>query len=346
MAPLAPLGTRLLRTAGVLLLVLAVACADGSTVHDGLTPDEPDRVRAVVLPFLSMMPFHIAAEEGYFADQNLDVEFLHLGRNQEVMTALALGEVDVAAGLLTVNEIGLAAAGARIRMVAALGEQHPGGCGFGAVIVRREHRASGALEDAELVRQMVFDTSITLPFAYILDVLLSNFDLTLDDIELVDIPPPAALDAISVGSIDVTVDSEPFVSMHVERGDAEIWHDLGDIVPGFVNTVLMYGPTMLDERPEVGRRFAVAMLEAIRQYRQGKTPRNIDIVERGTGLTRDQVERACWPTMSESAEIDPAVFRGYQDWAAGRGLVDRVLEDEELFDSSFIRHANTELSRR
>jgi NitT/TauT family transport system substrate-binding protein len=292
------------------------------------------------------MPFHIAAEEGYFAEQDLEVEFLHLGRNQEIMTALALGQIDVAAGLLTVNEIGLAAAGARIRMVASLGEQRPEGCPFAAVIARREHRESGALEDAARIRQMSFDTSITLPFAYLLDVMLRDYGLTIDDVELIDLPPPAALEALSVGSIDATIDSEPFVTMNLERGDAAVWRSLGDIAPGFVNTVMMYGPTMVDERPDVARRFAVAMLQAVRQYRQGKTPRNIDIVERGTGLTRDQVERACWPKLSESAEIDPGVFRGYQEWAARRGLVDRVLEDEELFDSSFIRYADAELDGR
>ena len=81
-----------------------------------------DHVTAVVLPFLTMLPFYIAQEEGYFTEQRLEVEFLRLQRNHEIMTALARGEVEIAAGMMTVNELSLAAMGARVRMVAELGE--------------------------------------------------------------------------------------------------------------------------------------------------------------------------------------------------------------------------------
>jgi hypothetical protein len=49
--------------------------------------------------------------------------------------------------------------------------------------------------------------------------------------------------------------------------------------------------------------------------------------------------------MSDEARLDPAVFRGYQAWSVAHGLLDRVLEDDELFDLRFIDHANAELGR-
>jgi NitT/TauT family transport system substrate-binding protein len=327
-----------------MLAALAFVLAACGGVPESTSADA-DRVTAVVLPFLAMMPFHIAAEEGYFAEQNLDVEFLLLTRNQDFTAALALGQVDVTAGLLTINEIALAATGARNRMVAALGESPTEGCAFGAMIARRDHAESGALDDPEQLRQMAMDTDVTLPFAYLLDKLLRDHELTIDDVKLVNIPPPAALEALRVGAIDLTMDSEPFITMHLEGGEAAVWKRYGDIEPGFPGSVLMYGPNLLDERPDVGRRFAVAMLKAIRQFRLGKTPRNLDIVERASGLTRRQVETACWPVLSKHGIIDPNAYRGYQEWAVERGLVDRVVTDEELFDDSFIRHANEVLAR-
>jgi len=146
------------------LALSVVACGSGATEAE----DPPDHVTAVVLPFLSVVPFHIAAEEGYFVEQNLDVEFIRLNRDQDIMTVLARGDADVASGMMTATELGLAA----------------------------------------------------------------------------------------------------------------LWQRVDRFVPGYVFSMVKYGPTLIEDRPEVGERFAVAMLQAVRQLNLGKTPRNLALVER------------------------------------------------------------------
>ena len=128
-------------------------------------------------------------------------------------------------------------------------------------------------------------------------------------------------------------------------GEAVIWRDVYEIIPNYVHSVMLYGPTLMDERPEVGKRFMTAVLKAIRQYRLGKTPRNLEIVEQATGLTREQVADACWPTPSDHAGVDASAFRGYQEWSVARGLLDRVLSEAELVDQRFVEFANAELNR-
>jgi NitT/TauT family transport system substrate-binding protein len=333
----------------VTTLAAVCACAAitaGACSGDGERPLPGfDRVTAVVLPYLTMMPFHIAAEEGDFAEQRLDVEFRRLARNQDIMTALARGDVDVAAGMLTVNELSLAAAGARLRMVAAIGELSPESCPYLAVVARKEHRDSGALADPDRVRSLRFDVNRVLPLAYFLEGILEPLHLTIDDVDSVDVPPAAALEALRRGDIDVTIDSEPYVSLHLSNGGAVVWGALEQRFPRFAVSVLMFGPTLLDERPEVGERFATAMLKGIRRSALGKTPENQAIVVRETGLAPEVVARACWPTFSETARIDPEVFLGYQEWSVAHGLVDRVLAEDELFDHRFIDFANAELTR-
>jgi NitT/TauT family transport system substrate-binding protein len=321
------------------LAVLAVGCASG--VEDA----SRDRVRAVVLPYLTMVPLQIAAEEGFFEDEGLEVEFLRLSRNQEIMTALASDDVDVAAGMLTVNELNLVAAGARVRMVAALGEMTPDHCTFGAFVARRELLESGALDDPEQVRSLRFDIDPLLPLSYWTDELLRPLGLTADDVEIAYVPPPATVGAMMAGSIDVTMESEPFLSMLAATGQTAIWRQVGELTPGYVITLMMYGPDLLDERPEVGDRFATAVLRGIEQYREGKTARNREIVERFTGLSAEQVADACWPLMRAGARIDPAVFDGYQAWNVARDLVPRVLAPDELFDNGFVDRAAGRLAR-
>jgi hypothetical protein len=77
----------------------------------------------------------------------------------------------------------------------------------------------------------------------------------------------------------------------------------------------------------------------------GKTPRNLAIVERGTGLPPDVVAAACWPVVGADARLDPSVLRGYQEWSVARGLVGRVLEDDELFEPRFMERASATLAK-
>jgi NitT/TauT family transport system substrate-binding protein len=325
------------------LAALAVSCAPARDSSSGAR----EHVRVVALPYLTHMPFHIAKAEGYFEEQGLDVEFLMLGRNQDVMTALAHGDVDAMAGMLTLNELSLAAASARVRVVAALTAPPPAdvGCTQVAILIRREHLASGAAADPELVRKMRFDVHPFIPLAYALDELLRSIDLTIDDVRLDDLLQPAALEAMRTGQIDVTADSEPFVGMHLASGEVAVWRSVYDLLPDYLQSVMLFGPTLLDERPEVGKRFMTAVLKAVRQYRLGKTPRNLEIVEHASGLTAEQVAGACWPTPTEHAKVDSAAFRGYQEWLVRRGLLERLLSDDELVDHRFIDYANVELAR-
>jgi ABC-type nitrate/sulfonate/bicarbonate transport system substrate-binding protein len=104
--------------ATVLAALAAVTACRG---NGGASSSEPYRVRAVVMPYLTFMPFHIARAEGLFGAQNLDVEFVRLERMQELMSGLARGDVDVAGGMLTVNVINTITLGGRMRIVGAMG---------------------------------------------------------------------------------------------------------------------------------------------------------------------------------------------------------------------------------
>ena len=59
------------RAAAAVLLALALTLAGCASGDDA----GGDRVRAVILPYLTNVPLQIAAEEGFFAAENLDVEF-------------------------------------------------------------------------------------------------------------------------------------------------------------------------------------------------------------------------------------------------------------------------------
>jgi hypothetical protein len=49
--------------------------------------------------------------------------------------------------------------------------------------------------------------------------------------------------------------------------------------------------------------------------------------------------------MSEDGHADAAVFLGYQQWSVAEGLLDRVLESDELVDHRFMGYASAALAQ-
>jgi ABC-type nitrate/sulfonate/bicarbonate transport system substrate-binding protein len=291
------------------------------------------------------VPFDIAMKEGYFEQENLDVRQVRLPRVQAVMAALASGEVDAAAGWIGASLLNAMERGVHIRAVMALGRLDPEACPFNAFIVRRETLASGALDDPEQVRDMLFDVDPLLPQGYWLQRLLLPLGLTTDDVQTIDIMPAAGMEALRTGATDVMTFSEPLVTKSVEDGDLVIWRAVAEVAPGYSDSALLYGASLLDERPEVGKRFATAMLRALRRFQQGKTPSNLAYTADFVGLSEQELQAICWPSASADAHIDAAGLLAYQSWSVRHGYQDRELSADGIIDDRFVDAANARLAR-
>ncbi|MGD8331532.1 MAG: ABC transporter substrate-binding protein [Acidobacteriota bacterium] len=333
MAAKAPLASALCA-----LLVLQ-ACA-GTTTESGPAPDV---VTVVVLPFLTQVPFDIAMKEGYFAQENLDVRTVRLPRVQDLMASLANGDVDAAAGWIGASLLNAMVQGVRIRAVMALGELDPQACPFGAFVVRRETFESGALDDPAQLREMLFDIDPLLPQGYWLERLLLPLGLTVDDVRTIDVPPQPSIEALRNGAVDMITFSEPLVTKTIEAGDLVIWRSVAEVAPGYSDSALLFGGSLLDQRPEVGERFATAMLRAVRRFQEGKTPANFARATEFVGLTEEELQTICWPVVSADAHIDAAGLLAYQSWSVRHGYQERELPAGEIIDNRFIDAANARL---
>jgi NitT/TauT family transport system substrate-binding protein len=321
---------------GAYLAVSVAGCADS----DVTTGNAPDELKAVVLPFLSASPFYIAAEEGFFEEQNLEVEFVRLPRAVEAIPALARGEVDVSAGQLTLTVLNAMTSGVRIQLVAGTAFDSPDGCTNNGLLARRELVESGRLSGPEDLVGLKVELDVLLPSAFAVDRLLQSAGLGIDDLEVVNLPAPAHVDAVAAGTIDLAVATEPYLTRMSREGKAVVWMGTEEIVPDYQLSSVMFGPSLLDDRPDVGERFMVAFRKAMRQYEQGKTPRNLEILSEATGLSVEELNGMCWPTFREDGRVGTDGFIEYQEWLRSRELIDRVLPAEDLVDERFVEHAN------
>jgi len=302
----------------------------------------PSRTALKVLygRYLTFAPLAIAAAEGYFRDQGLDVELVHLTGANEVTPALFRGEVDVGAGMLKPAEFNAIARGAALRLVADKGHYEVGTCVSAALVVRPGFLETRNYDSPWHLKRTRFSAAPLSYAEYVLDTFLAPKGLGLDDVKRVRLPEAAAAAALADGSLDVQHMAEPFLTRAVRSGRAVVWKPVVEIVPGAQLATIVYGPTLLGKNRDAGLRFLVAYLQGVRQYNRGKTARNVEIVSKETGLDADLVREACWESIRGDGRINVESVLEYQRWAVRRGLLDGVVPPEKFWDGSFLDAAN------
>ena len=301
-------------------------------------PDARTKLKVLLAPFLSNATLFIAQEEGFFAEQSLDVEFVKMDRAARVIPALAAGQLDVLGGSASVSLFNALARGADIRIVATKDHVASGNVTFG-LVARRDLVEGKKLEDVTQLRGRRIVAEAAELNEYFLEKLLESAGLSIDDVELMNVPDAVAPDALARGTVDLVSAGEPWITRMLDGGKAVMWKPAADVIPEFQVSFIMYGPTFLEENPDAGRRFMTAYLKAARQYNQGKTERNIEIIAKYTKLDPAFLKRAGWPTMRKGGAVNTDTLLDFQDWALKRKYLDEKIPADRFWDPRFVEYA-------
>lgn len=316
---------------------MAIAAAWGCGSSDA--EDGRKHLRVSLSRYFANAPLLIAREEGFFADEGLDVEFVdHVGSASQLAPALAQGRVDVVASGVTTGILNAIGHGERIRLVADRGSYTPHGCSSSAVVARRGLLEPGRELGAEDVRGRRFATSSpSSGSVYVIEALLDSLGLTLEDVETDYVPSVGQLDALNNGAVDFVPAIEPHLTKLVAAGHRIAMPD-ERILPGFHSGAIMFGRRPLEDR-DAGRRFARAYLRAVRQYNEGKTERNVEVLSRATRLDPATVRAICWPPLRADGRIDVESIVAFQEWSHRKGYLDEVLPGDRFWDPEFVDSA-------
>ena len=294
--------------------------------------------------YLSQAPLFIARDEGFFTEQGLEVEFTSSHTN-EAIPLLAKGDLDAAAALITISGLNSMARGAKMRIVADKGYFDPETCASDVIMARRSLVEGGGLSSPGQMKGLRISLDAASSEEYVVDTLLKGAGLSLDDLEVLKVPPPAELEALGEGSVDLVPISEPWVTRMSQAGSAVAWKPYQEVLPGFQFAVMIYGPSLLKDDPGAGRRLMTAYLKGVRQYNQGKTPRNLEIITGTLGLKPELLEDVCFPAIRGDGRIDIRSVVDFQAWAVARGYLDSPVSEDIFWDPSFIEHANDVLKQ-
>ncbi|MFO7958041.1 MAG: ABC transporter substrate-binding protein [Candidatus Brocadiia bacterium] len=323
----------------LLLCAVLLSCERADPPEDGLTRPA---LRVSYLPHLSFAPFMVAREEGYFEQAGVDVEYVDLKRSAHGVAALAQGDLDVLSGFLSVGVLNAIRENAGIKIVACKGYAAPGRDSYNVILAREDLGPHDELTGERLhgCRVLTGVDSFQAPFT---ESFLARWDLTLDDVEASRIPAPAQLPAIAQGDADLAATTEPWATRILDAGHAYLIARAGDVVPGFQYGYVAFGPGLLEDDREAGRRFMVGYLRAIRRLRRGKTAGNLDVLAAASGLDRDLLTRAAWPSFHSDGRIDVESLLEFQNWAVKRNLMRAPLQVESFWEPAFVEHADAVL---
>ncbi|MFQ5924492.1 MAG: ABC transporter substrate-binding protein [Dehalococcoidia bacterium] len=322
--------------AAVAILLLLPIASPGCTASDA----ELTHLRVVALPYTSFATFYIPQEEGYFAEQGLEVEFVKFSASPQAIPLLAQGDLDVSAGGGSASMMNAIGQNINLRIVAGR-ESAPSDCESVALMVRRDLYDSGELDTVAEIRGRTVAIPFTASLAdFTLAKILEADGLTPDDVEITKLRPQDTVAAFENRAIAAAIMGTPHIQRIEALGYAVTLDSLNNLMPGFQYGFVIFGPNLLDDNPELGEKFMVAYLQGVRQYAQGKTESNLGILEKYIGLDEETLRQACWSRVYPDARINVEDILTFQDWAYDNGFVDEKVTAEQLIDTRFIEYAN------
>ncbi len=261
---------------GVLTLLVG-GCAEKETVkvNDDVSKDNPSgdlaplskKTKVVIAEdgAASGAGFYIATEKGYFADYNIDVEFASFANSDDMLPALASGEVDIAGGISSASFFNAIAQGIDVKIIADKGHNVKGKSYFSFVIGADKQGEIKSYQDLKGKRIAV--SSENGVDHYIYNLMLKHAGLTNDDVEFVLMPDFGnMMAAIENGSIDAALQIEPLITLGIAKGIHVRFNDVTDFAPEAQIAMVLGSPQFIKDEQDVSLRFMTAYLKGVRDY--------------------------------------------------------------------------------
>jgi len=330
-------------TAGLVVAAALARPAAAQNQAPPLTP--PVAVKVGITPVTSAAAVYLALDRGYFREEGLDVTLEPFDSGVQMIPLLGTGQLDVGSGAVNAGLFNAVLRGIPLRMVAVQGITSPGH-GAVALLIRKDLFESGTIQNyADLRGRRVGLSSRASANEQVLDAALGRGGLTLQDVDVVEIPLPDMTPAFRNGSLDGAIQVEPTATASVELGVAVRWHTADELTPGLVTSTWIYAPTFADRRSEAGRRFMVGLLRGARDYTNA-VDRGIDreaVIQtliRNTPLKdRGIYDRSILPGLAPDGYLDADALQHDLGWYVQQGYIGEGLNARSLLDNQFVDYA-------
>lgn len=332
----------------VMLALVGCNSSDDSSKND-TTGDAPlapfNETKKVIIAedgSASGAGFYIAKEKGYFAEYNIEVEFATFGNSDEMLPAVAAGEVDVAGGISSASFFNSIAQGIDVRMIADKGHNVKGSSYFTFVV--REGLQEEIQDYKDLKGKRIAVSTRNAVDDYIFEQMLSHAGLSRDDVEFVLMSDFGnMMSAMGSKSIDVALQIEPLITQGIDQGLHVRFGDATDFAPKAQIAMVLGSPKFLNERREVAKRFMAAYLKGIRDYNdvfvkgKGDPDEIISIMTKYTALKDPAVwKRVSVTGLNPNGKMFVDDIKNQYEMYKGNGAIQGELDFDKVIDTSLV----------
>jgi NitT/TauT family transport system substrate-binding protein len=323
------------------ILFGALALLGGAAFSAELT-----KVTVGASPAMSSLGLFIAREKGYFAEQGIDAEITPFKASTgQMIPLLAAGKLMVGGGNVAAGLYNAIANDIPVKIVADKGLVSPKH-GYLALMVRKELVDSGRYKDFSSLKGMTMAvTAKGVTQEIVTEMYLKKAGLTLNDIKLTTLGYADMNVAMANGSLDATVQIEPYVAVAVEKGIAARVSGNDDIYPNQQSAVIMYSPVFIEKHPDLARAFMVAYVKALRDYNKafgggGDKKEILNILAKYTGGDDPGIfERVVPVGLHPDGRMNAKGLADDARWFVEHGYVKQMPNMDAIVDESYVDFA-------
>jgi NitT/TauT family transport system substrate-binding protein len=317
--------------------MIAVLVAAGLCTAMGAASAQPAKVKIGIYGILPEAGLFIAQERGYFAAENLNVEFVGNAAGPEALPALTSGELDAVGGGITPGVVNATKRGIPIKMVTSTSTWADAG-NSSFFLIRKE--VTDKVKDWKDLKGLKIAIAPAQPNfnGFIVEQVLARGGLTLKDVQTVEVPLPSMIVALRTGGVDGAHTSEPLSTVAVGNGSAVKWRPASAYIPGLNPSMLSYGPNLLNKTPAVGERLLAAYLRGARDYAkamatgQGKDDIISILIKHTTVKDRSLYDRMGMSYIDPDGAIGLSHVRAVLDYYQAAGVIQRTEVDSVVDD--------------
>jgi NitT/TauT family transport system substrate-binding protein len=308
---------------------MGIFFAFGALLLLGCTSEqEPATLRIAVLPILDALPMYVAEEQGYFAEENLTVEFVPVfsaaERDQIIQAKQADGMINEILSTLFYNKDAPEITIVRYARVA-----YPDYPQFFILAA-----GDSGIETLEDLKGRDIGISEGTIIEYSVDRLLEAEGFQPDDISTIAVPRiPDRMALLTSGELPAANLPDPLASLAVQNGAKVLVDDSSH--PEFGHSVISFRNEVVDNNPEAIERFLAALEKAVIDINADKEQFSGLLSERSL-VPEPLLGSYTVPDFPEASVPPVSQWDDVLDWALTKGYIESELQYDDSIDDSFL----------
>lgn len=313
-------------------LLLGSALSIGAAVaQDAPSPDNPVKITLGTIPIAPLIPAFMAVQNGYFAEEGLEVELRPEPGGQDIITAVFAREFDFGFSNQTSLLIARAAGLDMLAIANGVVGEPDVESAWDGLIVPSDSPIQGP---NDLIGKTVsVNTLNNTPHLVVLRALENaGIEDPASKIRFIEVQFPDAVGAVTAGQIDAAWVVEPFVTVGSFNDTRVVMRPLIETAPNFLMSAYFTSAKLVEENPELvhafqrainkGMQFAIdnpdAVREAFPQFNTNASPQvaaQMALPVWKTTLTPEDFQMGAelaqrYGFIEEIPDLDSFVYRG------------------------------------